>query len=96
MRTRYTATARSEADEIFRHIAKDNPVAAAAVAAAIRTAIARLAAFPRIGAATNDPNVLIKIARPYQYLIFYSVERDAVIIRRVRHPARPRPPSELS
>ena len=91
MRIRYTATARSEADEIFKHIARDNPVAAAAVAAAIKDAIERLAAFPRIGAATSDPAVFIKIARRYHYLIFYTIERDTIIIRRVRHPARQRP-----
>jgi plasmid stabilization system protein ParE len=94
MRIRYTATARVEADEIFKHIARDNLVAAAAVAAAIKDAIARLVVFPRIGAATNDPNVFTKIARPYHYLIFYSIDRDTIIIRRVRHPARRRPPSD--
>ena len=96
MRIRYTATARAEADEIFNCIERDNPVAAAAVAAAIKDAIARLGIFPRVGAATNDPNVFVKLARPYHYLIFYSLERDTVIIRRVRHPARQRPPSGRS
>lgn len=96
MKIRYTATARAEAEEIFKHIARDNAVAAAAVAAAIKEAIARLADFPRIGAATNDPRVFTKIARPYHYLIFYSIEHGTVIIRRVRHPARQRPPSKLS
>ena len=91
MRIRYTATARSEADAIFKHLARDNQVAAAAVAAAIKHAISRLADFPRIGAATDDPAVFVKIARPYHYLIFYGIEKDAVIIRRVRHPARERP-----
>jgi plasmid stabilization system protein ParE len=50
MKIRYTATARAEAEEIFTHIARDNPVAAAAVAATIKGAVARLAVFPRIGA----------------------------------------------
>jgi plasmid stabilization system protein ParE len=96
MKIRYTATARAEATEVFNHIARDNAVAAAAVAAAIKHAIARLAVFPRIGAATNDPSIFIKIARPYHYLIFYSIERGTVIIRRVRHPARRRPSFEQS
>lgn len=92
MNIRYTATARAEADEIFHQIARDNPVAAAAVATAIKDAIARLAAFPRIGAMTNDPKVFIKIARPYRYLIFYGIEHGTVVVRRIRHPARQRPP----
>ena len=91
MRIRYTATARAEADKIFRHIVRDNPVAASAVAAAIKDAIARLATFPRIGAATNDTNVFVKIARPYHYLIFYSLDGDTITVRRIRHPSRQRP-----
>jgi plasmid stabilization system protein ParE len=74
MRIRYTATARAEANEIFDHIARDNPAAAAAVAAAIKEAIARLGIFPRIGAPTNDPNVFAKLARPFHYLEHFQNE----------------------
>lgn len=96
MRIRYTETARAEAVEIFEYIAQDNPAAAADVAASINAAISRLAVFPRIGAETNDPSVFIKIARPYHYLIFYSIERDTVMIRRIRHPSRRRPSSKAA
>ena len=93
MRVRYTATARAEADDIFAHIANDNPAAAVAVASAIRGAVARLRSFPHIGAATDESGIWIKIVRPYRYLIFYSIDRDAVVIRNIRHPARRRPPN---
>jgi plasmid stabilization system protein ParE len=92
MRVRFAAAARIELDEILAHISAYDPVAATAVEGAIRAAIGKLGSFPRIGSATNDPEILIKIASPYRYLIFYSIEPDGVIIRRIRHPARQRPP----
>jgi plasmid stabilization system protein ParE len=67
-----------------------------AVVAAIKDDIATLTLFPRIGSATDDPAVLIKIARPYHYLIFYSIAGNAVLIRRVRHPARQQKANEQS
>jgi plasmid stabilization system protein ParE len=94
MRVRFAAAARIELDEILAHISADNPVAATGVAGAIRAAAGKLGSFPRIGSATNDPKILIQIANPYRYLIFYSIEPDAVIIRRVRHPARRRSADE--
>jgi plasmid stabilization system protein ParE len=96
MRIRYTATARAETNDILAHIAEDNSSAAVAVGAAIKTAIARLGSFPRMGTETDDTRVYMKIARPYQYLIFYSVVGSTVLIHNVRHPARQRPSSERS
>jgi plasmid stabilization system protein ParE len=95
MRVRYTDTALDETDDILKHIANDNPAAAASVAAAIKAAIGRLGTFPQIGAVTDEPGIYLKIARPYRYLIFYRIDGDIVVIRNVRHPARRRPPSPL-
>ncbi len=96
MRVRYTATARADADEILARIALDNPTAAAAVGAAIKSAMARLQSFPRIGAETDEPGIYMKIVRPYRYLIFYRIAGDTVVIRNVRHPARLRRPARRS
>jgi plasmid stabilization system protein ParE len=91
MRIRYTATARSETAALLAHIATDNPLAAAAVAAAIKTAVARLRYLRRVTNDTDDPLVHIQIARPFDYLIFYSVEGDQLLIRHLWHPKRQRP-----
>ena len=91
MTVRYTATARAEADDILARIAADNPVAAVAVAAAIKAAVDRLRYFPRIGSETDDEGVFMRITRPYHYLIFYSIAGKTVFIQNVRHPARRRP-----
>ena len=91
MKIRYTATALAETNDILAHIAEDNSSAAVSVGAAIKTATARLSSFPRMGTETEDAGVYMKIARPYDYLIFYSVVGSAVLIHNVRHPARQRP-----
>ena len=95
MRVRYTATALAETNDIVARIAEHNATAAVAVGAAIKTAIGRLSSFPRMGTETEDAGVYMKIARPYQYLIFYSVG-STVLIHNVRHPARRRPPGDRS
>ena len=48
MKVRYTATALAEVDEICSYIEKDNPAAAARVAAAIERTIALLAKRPKL------------------------------------------------
>lgn len=96
MKVRYTATARAGIDGILAPIADDNPTAAAAVAAAIKAAVRRVRTFPGIGAKTDQPGIYMKIARPYQFLVFYRVAGDTIVIRNVRHPARRRPPNNGS
>jgi toxin ParE1/3/4 len=91
MKVRYTATARAEIEDILSNIERDSPRAAAAVAATIKTAIVRLASFPKIGAPTDLPGIFVKISRPYRYLIFYRIDGATIVIRNVRHPARRRP-----
>jgi len=92
MKVRFTDTARRELGEILARIAADNPNATTAVANAIKVASDRLRAFPHIGSATEARGIYMRIARPYQYLIFYSIEGSTVFIQHVRHPARKRPP----
>jgi hypothetical protein len=35
------------------------------------------------------------VARPYAYLIFYAIEREALVVRNIRHPSRQRPHERL-
>jgi plasmid stabilization system protein ParE len=88
MNIHYTDTARTEEIDILTRIATDNPTAATMVALAMRMAVDRLRHFPHIGGWTDDNDVLVTISRPYNYLIFYCIEQDTVVIRNVRHPAR--------
>ena len=88
MKVRYTATARADIAELLARIAADNPAAARAVAAAIKAAVDRLPAFPHIGSLTDADGVYMRVARPYRYLVFYSIVEETVFVLSVRHPAR--------
>ena len=96
MKVRYTETALTDIDDILATLANDNASAGAAVAATIEATIARLLSFPFIGAETNVASVHMILARPYSYLIFYSIAGDELVVRNVRHPARQRPPTDRS
>jgi plasmid stabilization system protein ParE len=96
MRVRYTESANDENDRLLASIAADSPTAAADVAAAIEATVARLSTFPRLGVETDLPGVRLTVARPYAYLIFYTIEREVLVVRNIRHPSRRRPPGDRS
>jgi len=43
---------------------------------------------PQVGARTGSKRLRRLVARPYQYLIFYEVGDDEIVIHGVRHSAR--------
>jgi toxin ParE1/3/4 len=89
MKLRFRRSALSDLDEIFAHIATDNPEAARRIRARIEEVVGLIAAFPHIGQATSN-----KRFRRYpagKYLIVYKVKKDEVIIQYVRHGARRHP-----
>ena len=90
MRVRYTETALAEIDDIFAHIARDNPHAAEALTFRFERAIESLSQFPEMAAVDADePGTRV---RPVgNYLIFYAIENDEVLSLHVRHADRQRP-----
>jgi toxin ParE1/3/4 len=88
MKIRYTRRALSQLDEIYGYIAKENPDAAAGVISSIQSAINNLAYFPRLGRATDRPDVYRLVQARFQYRIFYRLRGDEVIILRVLHGAQ--------
>lgn len=88
MRVRYTDAALREIDEILSYIAKDNPLAADEVAAVLRATVRRLSQYPRLAIETDEPGVWVAPVLPYRYLIFYSIDRDAIVVRNVYHASR--------
>lgn len=88
MKVRYTETALGELDEIMSYIAKDNPLAADEVAVVFQATVRRLADYPQLAIETDDPNVRVAPVLPYRYLIFYSIDHDALIVLNVRHSSR--------
>jgi plasmid stabilization system protein ParE len=91
MSVRLTETAAAEIEEICAYIAKDNPVAAAAVAAAMERTIAAIEKRPTLAPIVHDGKVRAKLVERFQYRIFYEVEGQVVIVRNVRSTRRLRP-----
>ena len=92
MRVRYTDTALRELDEIFAYITKNNRAAAASVVGRVENLIAQLAEFPLMAQETDLSGVRKFPLARLPYVIYYTVERDEVVILHVRHGAR-RPPT---
>jgi toxin ParE1/3/4 len=89
MRLRYERRALADLDEIFRHIATDNPHAARRFMARITEAARLIAALPFMRQKTRNPRV--RRFPVGKYLIAYEVGEDEVIVQYVRHGARLRP-----
>ena len=92
MRVRYTDTALAEIQQIFSYIETDNPRAAAVVVAQVEHTIGLIGNFPRMGPVKYRQVVRMLPVRRYpQYLVFYAIEGNEVVILNVRHAARRRP-----
>jgi len=92
MKVRYTDTAVAEINEIYSYISADNPAAAVAVLSQIEHTIALVAHLPRIGPIKYRGVVRMLPLRHYpQYLLFYSIENEEVVVLNLRHSARSRP-----
>jgi toxin ParE1/3/4 len=94
MKVRFTATAELEISEILSFIATDNPPAAVRVASQVDHTISLIAKFPRIGRTKHRGLVRMLPVRHYpQYLLFYVIEDEEIVILNLRH-ARRRPLDE--
>jgi plasmid stabilization system protein ParE len=91
MSVRLTETALAEIDEICEYIERDNPVAAAAVAAAIERTIAWIEKRPKLAPIVHQGKVRAKLVERFQYRIFYELEGQVVVVRNVRSTRRLRP-----
>lgn len=90
MKVRFSRKALRQLAEVLSAIDSDNPKAANKVAAQIRRAIDRIAAFPFSSRPANRPGVRVLPALPYPYLVFYEVDENAqeIHVLRIRHMAR--------
>jgi len=92
MRVRYTDTALAEIQEISSHIEADSPRAAEAVVAQIEHTVKLIGDLPEIGTLKYRGIVRMQTVRRYrQYLVFYAIKANEVVILNVRHGARRRP-----
>jgi toxin ParE1/3/4 len=88
LRVRYTENASVELTRIFEYIARDNPLAADAVARRVEDAVAKLALFPGMGRSSEIAGVFVVPLVRYPYMIYYAVDGDELIVLHVHHGAR--------
>ena len=92
MTVRFTPTALAEVEEIYSYIAADNPAAAASVRTQIEHTVTLIGSLPQMGRIKYRQVVRMLPVRRYpQYLIFYAIEANEVVILNVRHGARRNP-----
>ena len=89
MRVRYTPRARSDIDEIFAYIAKENPEAAQRVRRSIFAAIELVAARPYLGIRNaRSHDLRSRLVSRYPYRVHYLLRDQEVLILHIRHAAR--------
>jgi plasmid stabilization system protein ParE len=92
MKVRYTDTAIAEIQEIFSYISKHDSSAAERVTGYIGQTIGLIEKSPELGLLKYRQIVRMLPVRRYpQYLLFYTIEKNEVVILNVRHAARRRP-----
>lgn len=90
MRIRLTVQAKTDLDDIFDAILRQNPTAAVRVSQALREKIGQLADFPSLGRAGRVEGTRELVIAGTPYIAAYQVDTriDAVIILAVLHAAR--------
>jgi addiction module RelE/StbE family toxin len=88
MRLIWTRRATWDLAQIRSYIARDNPPAAARIAARIRQAVARLTDHPNLGRPGREPGTRELVVTRTRYIVAYSVDDGSVTILAVVHGAR--------
>jgi plasmid stabilization system protein ParE len=84
-----TKAARTDLDEIFDYIARDNPNAASRVLEKLRDAMWMLARNPEIGHYRRDlASEPVRFWAVYSYLVIYRAETRPLQVVRVLHASR--------
>ncbi len=89
MRARYSKLALNELDDIFDYIAKNNPASAELVQRRVRSVVEHIARHPKGAQQVQErPGVRRVPLVRYPYVIYYTVEKNEVVILRIIHGAR--------
>lgn len=88
MRCIFAARADADLEEIGDYIAEDNPVRAKSFVAELRQRCRRIADMPRAYPLRPEIASDIRTVATGNYVIFYSVQADHVLIERIVHGAR--------
>lgn len=88
---RFLQLAEEDLNEIVTYVAADSPAAAEALITRIERALSRLRQYPYLGRVPDDEE-LVRLGYRYlvvdNYLIFYTAERQRILVHRIVHGAR--------
>jgi len=93
MRIVWSPRALQHLDEIRRFIARDQPAAAAAIAACVRRSVEHLGSLPGRGRPGRVPETRELVVPRTPYIVPYAVRDDTIEILAVLHSARRWPKS---
>jgi plasmid stabilization system protein ParE len=89
MKLRWDVRALQDLRDIRSYIAKYGSLAAGdRVRQHLRVRVGRLLTNPFIGVATTNPEIRVLPPTRYPYRIYYTVQRENVVILHIRHTAR--------
>lgn len=88
MRLRFTSPALGDLRQILDYLHERSPAGAEKVRARFEVVLALLLERPLIGRVTDVPHIRRLRVTPFQYLIFYEVAGNDVVVHAVRHAAQ--------
>lgn len=87
-RCEFTGRAEADLTEIALFIAKDSPARALTFVAELRTRCVQVARHPEIFRLREEYGQGVRVVVEGKYLIFFSIQGDAVLVEHIRHGRR--------
>ncbi|MEB2843862.1 type II toxin-antitoxin system RelE/ParE family toxin [Endobacterium cereale] len=88
MTIRFTDSSSRQIDEALTHVRERSPSGAEGTSLRLSEILDLRASQPKAGQRTNRPSTRRLVLTPYQYIIFYRLHGNEVIITRFIHAAR--------
>ena len=88
MNLRYTATALRELDQGIAYFLENAPAYAGAFTDYVNAVVARILTYPKSAQETDMPGIRRAYVRRFHYSIFYTIDRDEIVILNIRHASR--------
>ncbi len=88
MRVRHTRRSYADVLAIFNYLDERSPQGARNVKRALKKAIELIGEYPHVGRRSGEQDTRVLQVGRYPYLVYWSVERDEILIVHIRHAAR--------
>ncbi|MBI5470669.1 type II toxin-antitoxin system RelE/ParE family toxin [Candidatus Kaiserbacteria bacterium] len=93
LKTRLSPRAVRDLTDIRNYLIKESPQGAESVRRAIERCVTAIGEFPGYGLETSNERVRVMPVSSYPYLVYFTVEKETIVVVHVRHSSRmpPRP-----